>query len=131
MQIDYVNISCKEDVHICRTNFAIKMEQNSHETTSRWKTYGKQLFSENLEVRCILRCMLTKGFKNLKMKWDEVTLPKTGLSPVGIVNPLGINWMFYVEEYSSQMEACSFSHYGSFCPNLGPKLNLQILCTIR
>jgi hypothetical protein len=41
MQIDYVKISCKEDVHICHTNFAKEMEQNLHETTSRWKTYGK------------------------------------------------------------------------------------------
>jgi hypothetical protein len=35
-----VKISCKED-HICRTNFAKKMERNSHERTSRWKMYGK------------------------------------------------------------------------------------------
>jgi hypothetical protein len=41
MQIDYVKISCKEDVHICHTNFAKKIERNSHETTSQWKTYGK------------------------------------------------------------------------------------------
>jgi hypothetical protein len=51
MQIDYVKISCKENVHICRTNFAKQMERNLHETTSRWKTYGKQLFSEDLEIR--------------------------------------------------------------------------------
>jgi hypothetical protein len=51
MQIDYVKISCKEDVHICRTNFAKQMEQNLHETTSQWKTYGKRLFSKDLEVR--------------------------------------------------------------------------------
>jgi hypothetical protein len=46
-----VKISCKEDVYICRTNFAKQMERNLHETTSRWKTYGKQLFSKDLEVR--------------------------------------------------------------------------------
>jgi hypothetical protein len=46
-----VKISCKEDVHICRTKFAKQMEQNLHETTSQWKTYGKQLFSEDLEVQ--------------------------------------------------------------------------------
>jgi hypothetical protein len=46
-----VKISCKEDVHICHTNFAKQMERNLHETTSRWKTYGKRLFSEDLEVR--------------------------------------------------------------------------------
>jgi hypothetical protein len=34
MQIDYVKISRKEDVHICHTNFAKKMERNLHETTS-------------------------------------------------------------------------------------------------
>jgi hypothetical protein len=51
MQIDYVKISCKEVVHICRTNFVKEMERNLHETTSRWKTYGKRLFSEDLEVR--------------------------------------------------------------------------------
>jgi hypothetical protein len=51
MQIDYVKISCKEDVQICCTNVAKQMEQNLHETTSRWKTYGKRLFSEDLEVR--------------------------------------------------------------------------------
>jgi hypothetical protein len=27
------------------------MERNLHETTSRWKTYGKWLFSEDIEVR--------------------------------------------------------------------------------
>jgi hypothetical protein len=27
------------------------MERNLHETTSRWKTYGKRLFSEDLEGR--------------------------------------------------------------------------------
>jgi hypothetical protein len=46
-----MKISCKEDVHICRTNFAKQMEWNLHETTSRWKTYGKWLFSKDLEVR--------------------------------------------------------------------------------
>jgi hypothetical protein len=46
-----VKISCKEDVHICRTKFAKQMEQNLHETTSQWKTYGKQLCSEDLEVQ--------------------------------------------------------------------------------
>jgi hypothetical protein len=56
MQIYYVKISCKEDVHICRTNFAKQMEQNLHETTSQWKTYGKmwktygkRLFSRTLK----------------------------------------------------------------------------------
>jgi hypothetical protein len=51
MQIDYVKISCKEDIHICRTNFAKQIEQNLDETTSRSKTYGKRLFSEDLELR--------------------------------------------------------------------------------
>jgi hypothetical protein len=51
MQIDNVKIPCKEDVHIFLTNFAKKMEQNLHDTTSRWKMYGKQMFSEHLEVR--------------------------------------------------------------------------------
>jgi hypothetical protein len=27
------------------------MERNLHETTNWWKTYGKRLFSEDLEVR--------------------------------------------------------------------------------
>jgi hypothetical protein len=27
------------------------MERNLHETTSRWKTYGKRLFFEDLEVQ--------------------------------------------------------------------------------
>jgi hypothetical protein len=34
-----------------RTNFAKQREQNLHETTSWYKTYGKRLFSEDLEVR--------------------------------------------------------------------------------
>jgi hypothetical protein len=46
-----VKISCKKKVHICRTNFAKKKEWNLHETTSQWKTYGKQLFSEDFEVQ--------------------------------------------------------------------------------
>jgi hypothetical protein len=51
MQIDYVKISCKKDVHICCTNFAKTMEQNLHETISWWKMYGKWLFSNDLEVQ--------------------------------------------------------------------------------
>jgi hypothetical protein len=51
MLIDYVKISYKEYVHICRTNFAKEMKQNLHETTSQWKMCRKQLFSEDLEVR--------------------------------------------------------------------------------
>jgi hypothetical protein len=51
MQINYMKISYKEDVHICHTNFVKKMERNLHETTSRWKRYRKQSFSEDLEVR--------------------------------------------------------------------------------
>jgi hypothetical protein len=46
-----VKISCKEDVHICCTNFVKKMERNLHGITSWWKTYGKRLFSEDLEAR--------------------------------------------------------------------------------
>jgi hypothetical protein len=46
-----MKLSCKEDVYICCTNFAKKMEQNSHEITGQWKMYGKQLFSEDLEVQ--------------------------------------------------------------------------------
>jgi hypothetical protein len=34
MQIDYVKISCKEDVHICHANFTKKLEQNSNATIS-------------------------------------------------------------------------------------------------
>jgi hypothetical protein len=49
MQIDYVKISCKKDVHICRTNFSKEMEQNLHETTSQWEMYRK--FSKDLEVQ--------------------------------------------------------------------------------
>ena len=41
IQIDYVKVSCKEDVHICHTNFKKQMERNLYETTSWWKTYGK------------------------------------------------------------------------------------------
>jgi hypothetical protein len=63
MQIDYVKISCKEDVHICCTNFAKQMERNLHETTSRWKTYGKRLFSEDLEVRDV--CSMGWGSTNV------------------------------------------------------------------
>jgi hypothetical protein len=60
MQIDYVKISCKEDVHICHTNFAKQMERNLHEITSRWKTYGKRLFSEDLEVRDVVLAMVVE-----------------------------------------------------------------------
>jgi hypothetical protein len=42
MHIDYAKISCKEDVHICCTNFAKQMEQNLHVTTSEWKNIWKR-----------------------------------------------------------------------------------------
>jgi hypothetical protein len=51
MQIDYVKISCKEDVHICRTNFAKKMEQNSHKKLAGGKCMENDCFFEDLEVR--------------------------------------------------------------------------------
>jgi hypothetical protein len=68
MQIDYVKVSCKEDVHICHTNFAKKMEWNLHEITSQWKTYEKRLISENLEVWDVV--WMTK-------KWFKYNLPRT------------------------------------------------------
>jgi hypothetical protein len=55
MQLDYIKISCKENVHICCTNFAKILEQNLHEITSPWKTYGKRLFSEDLKVQDVQR----------------------------------------------------------------------------
>jgi hypothetical protein len=54
MQIDYVKISCKEDVHICHTNFAKKMERNSHERT-RLLAGGKCM-----ENDCFLRILKFK-----------------------------------------------------------------------
>jgi hypothetical protein len=45
-----VKISCKENVHICHTNIAKKMERNLHEITNWWKTYGIRVFSKDLEV---------------------------------------------------------------------------------
>jgi hypothetical protein len=61
MQIDYVKISCKKDFHIYYTNFTKEMDQNSHETTSQQKTYGKRLFSEDLEVQDVLNINATKS----------------------------------------------------------------------
>jgi hypothetical protein len=59
----------REDVHICHTNFAKQMEQNLHETTSRWKTYGKRLFSEDLEVQdeCVLYIYKFLFLRNTKI----------------------------------------------------------------
>jgi hypothetical protein len=62
-----VKISCKEDVHICRTNFAKQIEQNLHETTGRWNTYGNQLFTEDLEVRDVV----LKASKKLSQSGDS------------------------------------------------------------
>jgi hypothetical protein len=59
MQIGYVKISCKEDVHICRTNFEKKMERNWHETTSWWKMYGKGLGSLRYKTLKKLHAQLT------------------------------------------------------------------------
>jgi hypothetical protein len=61
-----VKISYKEDVHICRTNFVKQMEQNLHETTSQWKTYGKRLFSEDLEVRDV--CQKLRLYRSSLLK---------------------------------------------------------------
>jgi hypothetical protein len=70
MQIDYVKISCKEDVHICCTNFAKRMEENLHETNSWWKTYGK-----HMENNCFLRTfkfeMLDTFFDCPMLQWEE------------------------------------------------------------
>jgi hypothetical protein len=71
MQIDYVKVSCKKGVHICRTNFTKQMERNLHETTSRWKTYGKRLFYENLEVRDV---DIAQWLKSLYMPIYNISL---------------------------------------------------------
>jgi hypothetical protein len=55
MQIDYVMISCKEDVHIYCTNFAKKMERNSHETTSQWYMYGNDCFPKTFKFEMTLQ----------------------------------------------------------------------------
>jgi hypothetical protein len=75
MQIDYVKISCKKDVHIYCTNFAKEMERNSHEITSRRKTYGKQSFSEDLEVRDDVLHMFSS--KKSKLMWHKIKNKKT------------------------------------------------------
>jgi hypothetical protein len=51
MQIDYVKISCKENVHICYTNFAKKMNE----------IYMKQPASgKHMENDCFLRTLKFK-----------------------------------------------------------------------
>jgi hypothetical protein len=73
-----VKILCKEDVHICHTNFAKRMNRNSHETTSQSKTYGNRLFFEDLEVRVdiphivILKNLNFVKFKSLTLMGVEV-----------------------------------------------------------
>jgi hypothetical protein len=69
----------QRNVHICHTIFLIKMKQNSHETTSQWKTYGKQLFFEDIEVGdvlpifgcscCSFRTFLLKVGIGQTLKW--------------------------------------------------------------
>jgi hypothetical protein len=54
MQIDYVKISCKEDVHICRTNFAKQMEQNLHETLAGRKHMENDYFPRTLKFERLL-----------------------------------------------------------------------------
>jgi hypothetical protein len=71
MQINYVKISCKEDVHICRTNFTKQMEWNSHERTNQWKMYGKRLFFEDLEVRDVV---ISKSFMKVLFLFYHVTI---------------------------------------------------------
>jgi hypothetical protein len=46
------------------------MERNLHETTNWWKTYGKQLFSKDLEVpdvvhKVFLKCKKSNFFNSL------------------------------------------------------------------
>jgi hypothetical protein len=48
MQIDYVKISCKEDVHICRTNFAKQMERNLYEQLAGGKYTENDCFLRTL-----------------------------------------------------------------------------------
>jgi hypothetical protein len=47
------------------------MERNLHETTSRWKTYGKRLFYENLEVRDV---DIAQWLKSLYMPIYNISL---------------------------------------------------------
>jgi hypothetical protein len=98
IQIDYMKISCKEDVHICHTNFTNEMEQNLHETTSRWKTYGKRLFSEDLEVRDVVPC-----YVSLQV-FDNANFPGP-LCMIGkVINSLDIHVLRINDTY-----------HGSFC----------------
>ena len=69
MQIEYVKISCKEDVHIYCANFTKNVERNSHETTSWWKIYGIFLFFKDFEVQDDIIFPLLKFSRFLPQVW--------------------------------------------------------------
>ena len=60
MQLDYVKISCKEDVHIHHTNFAKKIEQNLHETTSHGKQMENDCLSRTLKFK--MKCIFVVAY---------------------------------------------------------------------
>jgi hypothetical protein len=49
-----------------------------------------------------------KVSKNLKIVRDHATLPKTGLSHVGTVGPLGVNWKLEKLEGRRRWMGCPF-----------------------
>jgi hypothetical protein len=48
-----MKILCKEDVHICHTNFAKKMERNLHEQLTGGKCMQKGCFPRTLKFNCL------------------------------------------------------------------------------
>jgi hypothetical protein len=49
MQIDYVKISCKEDVHICHTDFAIKWNEICMKQLANGKYMENNCFQRTLK----------------------------------------------------------------------------------
>jgi hypothetical protein len=129
MQIYYVKISCKEDVHICHTNFTKQMERNLHETTSRWKTYRKRLFSEYLEVQDASHYPWVNSTSNLLLSLARVgrtsgiyTIRHSGMSnleaSLGVILIPSMHWMESTFCNSWNSSSLSFKIASSYSSSL-------------
>jgi hypothetical protein len=71
MQINYVKISCKEDVHICRTNFAKKWNEICNEQLASRKHMENDCFSRALKFEMWWTIFLK--FENYDLAISEVS----------------------------------------------------------
>jgi hypothetical protein len=71
MQIDYLKILCKEDVHIYHTNFTKKWNKIHMEQLAGGKLIENDCFSRTLKFKMLFQIFSNRSFKKRNFSIDN------------------------------------------------------------